>query len=200
MLFEMDNGSYYRIVNYEGLKKQKNRDKSHWDKYFPTSIDQLLLGTTWLYFYGNFIGLRRGLLISVWNLPRYLDDTWTILLMMILSTMMITNYCKNHIALPLPIVPTLTLCDLQRLPNLVLFGSPLPVSFTQDFSLTTVFFSPFYIVWMLKTMIILKSIWLVRSVILLYWNNPLRILDKNKVVSKEMIFKREDNVRRSLVG
>ena len=53
-----------RIVNYEGLKKQKNIDKDHWEKYCPTSIDNLLLGTTWLYFYKDFIGLRRGLHID----------------------------------------------------------------------------------------------------------------------------------------
>ena len=52
-----------RIVNYEGLKKQKNADKDHWEKYCPTSVDNLLLGTTWLYFYKDFIGLRRGLFI-----------------------------------------------------------------------------------------------------------------------------------------
>ena len=53
-----------RIVNYEGLKKQNRTDKNHWEKYCPTSIDNLLLGTTWLYFYKDFIGLRRGLLID----------------------------------------------------------------------------------------------------------------------------------------
>ena len=53
--------NYCRMVNYDEMRKHKNLTKVHWDNLSPTSIDNHLLGTTWIYFYNDFIGLRRGM-------------------------------------------------------------------------------------------------------------------------------------------
>jgi len=48
-----------RMVNYDGLKKQTKHGRDHWEKYNPTSIENLLIGTTWIFFYRHFIGVRK---------------------------------------------------------------------------------------------------------------------------------------------
>ena len=48
-----------RMVNYDGLKKQTKHGRDHWEKYNPTSIENLLIGTTWIFFYRHFIGVRE---------------------------------------------------------------------------------------------------------------------------------------------
>ena len=50
-----------RMVNYDGLKKQAKYGLDHWKKYHPTSIQNLLLGTTWIFFYRHYVGMRQGL-------------------------------------------------------------------------------------------------------------------------------------------
>ena len=49
------------MVNYDGLKKQAKYGLDHWKKYHPTSIQNLLLGTTWIFFYRHYVGMRQGL-------------------------------------------------------------------------------------------------------------------------------------------
>ena len=48
------------MVNYDGLKKQTKYGLEHWKKYHPTSVENLLLGTTWIFFYQHNVGMRQG--------------------------------------------------------------------------------------------------------------------------------------------
>jgi len=49
------------MVNYNGLLKQKKFGSDHWKNYSPNNIETLLLGTTWIFFFRHYIGIRRGL-------------------------------------------------------------------------------------------------------------------------------------------
>lgn len=53
------------MVNYVGLKKQEKYGIDHWKQYGPTSLDNLLVGTTWFFFHRHFIGMR-GILFDVY--------------------------------------------------------------------------------------------------------------------------------------